>query len=214
MRMILPIIATVAVSAACRPLPEGDPDYPDVVPFEDTGDSGGLPGDTPFDGSTPRLSFGTFYEGDASDFLIVDDQTVNYFIYQGYTQSTTSDRVEGFVSDELTLTADSWWGGAIQMAEGSTTDLSSWTTLHLALRSDDDSMEGFQLGMAGTGGEVRVTPGDYGFAADGEWHVLNIPMSIFGDITLTEVTIPVLIIAEGGQSGTAVQIDDLYLEGQ
>ncbi|MFK7928655.1 MAG: hypothetical protein AB8H79_10745 [Myxococcota bacterium] len=214
MRMILPIIAAAAVSAACRPLPEGDPVYPDVVPFEDTGDSGGLPGDTPYDGSTPRLSFGTFYEGEASDFLIVDDQAVNYFIYQGYSQSTNSDRVEGFVSDELTLTADSWWGGAIQMAEGTTTDLSAWTTLHLAMRSDDESMEDFLLGFGGTGGEVRVSPTDFGFVADGDWHVLNIPMSSFDTANLAEATIPLLIIAEGGVAGTSVQIDDLYLEGE
>jgi hypothetical protein len=214
MRTTLTIFGIASLGLmACRPDP-GDPDYPDYTPYVDTDGGGGLPGDDPWDGTTPRLSFGAFYEGGSSDQLLVDEQSVFYFIYQGYSQTTSSERVEGFVSDELTLTGSSWWGGGIQLGEGASTDLSSWKTMHIALRSDDPEMEAFQLGMAGAGGEVRVSPSTYGFASDDEWHVLNIPMSAFAGAGLDRTNVMLLIISESGAPGTSVFIDDFYLVGE
>lgn len=198
---------------ACRP-DVGDPDYPEITPYVDTDGDGALPGDVPFDGTTPRLSFGAFYEGGATDELLVDEENVFYFIYQGYTQSPSPERVEGFTSSELTLTGNSWWGGGVQLDGGTPADLSGWETMHIALNSEDESMLGLRLGMGGAGGEVRITPSDYGFAADGEWHVLNIPMSAFAGADLTQVNLFLLIIADSGEAGTSVLIDDFYLQGE
>ena len=214
MRTHLVLSALLAIGTlGCRP-DLGDPDYPEITPYGDTDGGGGLPGDNPFDGSTPRLSFGQFYEGGSTDQLAVDDENVFYFIYQGYTQNTSSERVEGFVSDQLTLSGSSWWGGGVQFADGTSQDLSAWKTLHIALMSEDAEMDVLRLGVAGTGGEVRINPADYGFVADGEWHVLNVPMSTFASVNLAQVNVALLIIAESGTAGTSVFMDDFYLEGE
>ena len=105
-------------------------------------------------------------------------------------------------------------GAGVQFADGTSQDLSAWKTLHIALMSEDAEMDVLRLGVAGTGGEVRINPADYGFVADGEWHVLNVPMSTFASVNLAQVNVALLIIAESGTAGTSVFMDDFYLEGE
>ena len=197
--------------SACRPDP-GTPDYPTPTPFGG-GNGGGsaLPGDVPWDGQTPRLSLSVFYEGDSSDLVLVDDVENFFYVYEGsFSSQISDDRVEGLVSDVLTVSVNSWWGGGIHVAEPGI-DMSQWNTLHVAMRSSDAEMETFAVGMVGSAGEGRAVIGDYGFVADGEWHVLNIPLAdIQGAVGLDAVTVPLLLISAAGTTGSQIQIDDLY----
>lgn len=212
MRSLAPVLVLVL---GCRPGP-GDPSYPDITPFQDTDTEGRLPGDDPWDGTSPRLSLSAFYEGGATEVLLIDDETVNYYIYEGsYTQQTSGERVEGLVSDLLTVNRDAWWGGGIHLDGRGPADLTGWTTLHVALRSEDPAMEAFQIGMVGSVGEGRITASDYGFAADGDWHVVEVPLAdLAGSVGLDAVTVALLLIAPTGESGTSLLIDDLYLTAE
>lgn len=207
------LVLAVAASLACRPSP-GEPDYPVIEPWQDTGDPNVLPGDNPWDGESPRLSLSVFYEGDASDLILVDDVEVNYFIYEGsYSQTTTTERVEGRVADALTVSSSAFWGGGIHL--NAPRDLSSWTTLHAALRSDDAAMEAFQFGMVGSAGEGRARIADYGFVADGEWHVVNIPLDAMTPaVGRDATTVALLLISATAVPGTTLLIDDLYLTAE
>ena len=205
--LILPVLLL-----ACRPSP-GEPEYPDIRPYVDTDTDGDgkLPGDTPWDGSAPRLAISTFYEGGATDVLLVDDESVFFYIYEGsFTAQTSGDRVEGYVSQGLVISASTWWGGGIH-SEGNPVDLREWDTLHVALRSDDSELESFEIGMVGSVGEGRVSATTYGFVADGQWHVLEIPLAdLSGAVGLDAVTVPLLLISASASPGTAILIDDLY----
>lgn len=208
----LPCLALLAV--ACRPTP-GTPSYPDIT--SDTGEvsDGGLPGDDPWDGESPRLTFGVFYEGGSTDQLIVDNSTIFYYIYEGtFAQLEDEDHVEGFRADRLIVQNDAlgFWGGGVHLEGLAPQDLSGWTTLHVALKSEDPELEAFELGMV-SGSEGRVAVTDYGFAADGQWHVLRIPLADLG-ISLTQVTVGLLLISTTAVKDTSLLIDDLYLTAQ
>jgi len=195
---------------ACRPA-LGDPDYPEIGPYIEDDDEGVLPGDDPWDGSSPRLAFSAFYEGGATDRIVIDDETIHYYIYENsYRQEVTSERVEGRVADRITVTSSAFWGGGIHL--DTPRDLSAWTTLHVALRSPDAAMESFQLGMVGSAGEGRANITSYGFVADDAWHVLNIPLA---DLQPTPgfnaVSVGLLLISPVAVPGTTLLIDDLYL---
>lgn len=209
-RATLPMLLVLA--AACRPDP-GTPSYPDVSGDSGTVDDGGLPGDNPFDGS-PRLTYGVFYEGGATDALVVDDSTINYYNYENsFTQLTDADDyVEGFSADRLIVqngAANGFWGGGVHFDGVGNQDLSAWTTLNVALKSEDKQMETFELGMNG-GGESRVAVSDYGFTADGEWHFIDIPLADL-NISLDQVSVGLVFIGIPAVDDTSILIDDLYL---
>lgn len=192
---------------ACRPDP-GAPVYPSPSSgSSDTGeDPDFLTGDTPFDGT--RLSLGIFYEGDASETVLIDDAAAAFYIYESsFSVVATDDRVEGYTSDELTVARDTWWGGGIHWL--SNRDISSYTTLHVALRSDGMVPD---IGMKADV-ETKVSAASYGFAADGEWHALAIPLADFG-LDTTSVEIPLLLVGEGTPAGSSFHIDDLYLDAR
>ena len=195
----------------CRP-DLGAPSYPNVGDDTGTIDDGGLPGDVPWDGETPRLTYGAFYEGGYTDALIIDNAQINYYIYENsFAQLADDDHVEGFSADRLVVQNDSvgFWGGGVHFDGLAPQDFSGWDTLHVALKSESVEMEAFELGMV-SGTEGRVAVSDYGFVADGEWHVVNIPLDDLG-ITRDQVTVGLLLLSTTAVNDTTILIDDLYL---
>lgn len=197
---------------ACRPDP-GDPAYPDLANpgGDDTAeDDDFLDGPVPYEDGDARLSLGLFYEGDASESLPVDDVTRFYYIYDSsYTQSVdVIDRVEGYQSDVLIHAGGAWWGGGVSWS--SPEDLSAWTGLSISFQSS--SLQDFTVRL--TGGEIEgsVSVTDHGFAADGAWHHLQIPLSAFTEqgVDLTSVTAPLVLVGETGAAGDELRVDDLY----
>lgn len=211
---MLPILLLLA----CRPDP-GDPSYPDPS-WVDTGDTGEddnfYEGPDPYQEGVPRLSFGAFYEGEASDYLIVDDVTRHYYIYSStYTQTVDLiDRVEGYESAVIVHGGTAWWGGGINW--DSSDDLSGWTTMHVSMRSSSATFASIELHL--TGGEVEavVFAEDHGWAADGEWHHLAVPLADFvsGGADLGSVTAPFVVVGGAGESGDELRVDNLYFSAE
>jgi len=210
--LLIPVLIGWATTA-CRPDP-GKPDYPDPDPLTPgaTNDDF-LDGVDPWEPGEARLSFGLFYEGGASETLVVDDVTRHYYIWDStYQQAPTLDRIEGMQADELILEGVGWWGGGI--AWDVPEDLSAWTTLHLALKSSDSALSTFDVVIGSGMTEAAVSVADHGFVADGSWHGLSIPLTDFAGVDFSAVTAPFSLVGAGGQDGDAVLIDDLYLTAE
>jgi len=198
----------VLTSLGCRP-DLGLPSYPEVDDFQDTG-SAFRDGAVPFEPGDERLSLSVFYEGEATETIVVDDVVTHYFIYENtFSQAVSLERIEGLQSDEITLRDLAWWGGGVHW--DNPVDLSGWTTLRISLRSSDPVFDVMELGMLG-GVEGRVAVADHGFVADGEWHHLAVPLSAFasGGVDLTNITIAVIFASGTASSGAQILVDDLY----
>ena len=200
--------ALILPLAACRPDP-GAPSYPERTPWERATSDGFLR--TPLEDGETRLGIGVFYEGETTDAVPIDDTTTHFYVYESsFYVEADDDRVEGYASDALVLRGKPWWGGGVHW--DTPRDLSAYDTLHVALRTE--ALGSWDLGMS-AGREARVDVADYGLEADGAWHTLQIPLSAFAaaGADLRQVTIPLLLVGEGGDEGDAVWIDDLYLQG-
>ena len=202
-------LALLLFAAACRPSP-GAPDYPAREPYTNT-ENPFLPGPHPYVDGEPRLSIGVFYEGGASEVIPIG-VGADYFIYDGtYTQSTSGDRVEGFVSAELELTgAGGFWGGGVTWSPGR--DLSAWKALHISLQSDNPIVDDVEVRMIGGGNDGVVRARSAGFASDGAWHSLTIPLADFvlQGVDLTNVTEPLQLISPATEPQAIIRVDDVY----
>lgn len=190
---------------ACRPDP-GAPNYPEPEPWVRGGEDDDFYADPLAEGEE-RLGYGVFYEGEATEALIIDGVTNHFYIYENtFSVATTDDRWEGYVADELENNGVGWWGGGVHW--DTPRDLSDWDTLHLAARTEVDT--DWEVGLTGGGTESRVSVFDHGLVADGDWHVISIPLSTY-DADLSSVTVGLLLIGEGGTAGDIVAIDDVYV---
>lgn len=217
--LTLTLTLTGLFSGGCRMDP-GEPDYSGHVGL--VKDKGGpadenLPGPDPYVPGEDRLMLGLFYEGGASERVLLNGQTTHYYIFviQGsnaltYTQETDGDRVEGRLSDRIILNGTPWWGGGIVW--DNPTDLSAWTQLHVSLKSSDPSFADFAITM-GSGMQYKVQASAYGYTNDGEWHSLVIPLQDFVAQGLNKATIkePFILGADGGNSGDVLLVDDVFL---
>lgn len=205
------MLSGLLLLGACRPDP-GAPRYPTPEAWDPTTDDPDfLPGDTPYAEGDERLSLGVFYEGGHSEILQIDEVTRHVYIYEGtFTIGVSDDRVEGLVSGLATVTgAQPWWGGGVHWDVP--TDLSAWTTLHLAIASDDAAFSSWNLGMSDGITEATVDVADYGFVADGDWHIVTIPLDDLSGLDRSQISVALLIVGDGVVSGDSLQLDDLYL---
>lgn len=216
-------LATVAVGVmGCRPEP-GPSDYLSQEDFHfDAGSavpSGFVEGPDPWVAGTPRFKLGLFYEGGSTDEVVVDDATAHFYVYeQTFSVGPVDEgQREGLQADALMHSGGPWWGGGIHW--DTARDLSGWQHLRVSLRSTSAVFGDVKLGMASgaerspSRAEAKVSAADYGFAADGEWHDLSVPLAdlVALGLDLSEVTIALSI---GGGAGTAADtllIDALYL---
>ena len=208
---------------ACSSEPADGPEYEDTgTPAGDTGtgpDVDFYQGSEPFTEGMERLSIGIFYEGPSSELIEVDDTTTHYYIYDDEftnevtyeTYPDTEDRLEGYLSDVIVHAGGDWWGGGVHW--DTATDLSSWDLLHLSLKTSDSGFSGTDVAIQSSGGtEGKLTLSNYGFATDGEWHSLQIPLSDFSasGLDLTAITAPFVLVAAGGTAGEELRIDEVY----
>ena len=201
-------IPALSLLLACRP-ELGAPAYPTRQPW-DRGTSDGFLA-TPLAEGEERLGIGVFYEGETTTNVPIDDTTTHFYVYESsFYVEADDDRVEGYASDAIVLRGKPWWGGGVHW-DGAR-DLSGYDTLHVALRTE--SLGSWDLGI-NAGREARVDVADHGLIADGDWHTLEIPLAAFATsgADLRQVTIPLLLVGEGGAEGDTLWIDDLYLRG-
>lgn len=188
---------------ACHPDP-GAPDYPEREPWVVDDDNFY---DDPLAPGEERLSIGLFYEGVATESVPIDDQDAHFYIYENtFSVQTTDDRYEGYVADTIVHGSLAWWGGGVHW--DTPRDLSGWEALHFAVRTTDDVS--WSVGMTGGGVEGRVAVSALGIAADGAWHVVDVPLDAFPGVDLTSVTVALLLVGESGETGDEITLDDLY----
>lgn len=161
-----------------------------------------------------RLGIGVFYEGQTTDRVPIDNAQTHFYIFEGTfsTIAEPNDRVEGAQCDRITHAGGPWWGGGVHW--DTARDLSAYDTLHLSVKSSDPSFASARVGLNG-GVEVTVDLADHGFATDGEWHRLSIPLSVFtaGGADLSAVTVPLLTLGDAGEAGDSLLIDGVYFGG-
>jgi hypothetical protein len=204
------------------PRPEMGGTMCDVGAFEFSRCGVGEP--DPWQPGEERLSVGLFYECGRSETIYIDNVTTFYWIFVTdpnnpletltYRQGTSEDRLEGRTSEEITLLDQPFWGGGIIWSEP--IDLSAWTTMFVAFKSSDPSFATFELILQSGDGETparsSLDPRDYGYANDGEWHVLEIPLQDAIDLGWdpSVARSPFIIVAPGGEPGDVMLIDNLY----
>lgn len=217
----LALVCTFAL-LGCRADP-GDSLYEFQEDFSVAGQQNveSLPGPDPYVEGDRRLSFGTFYEGEFSDLIPVDESTVNYFIYaiegtgeQTYSQTSDPERIEGTQSDRIRHAGTPWWGGGIHFSSGPRS-LAEWNTLNISLNTSSSSMQNLMIGIDDSLGNAAALPlSDYGFEVDGTWQHLTIPLQDYIDAGVDLTTVEVAVRFEGGsgQNGDAILVDNLYFE--
>lgn len=172
----------------------------------------------PIDASTRpgerRLSLGAFYEGPADEIVPIDDLRTHFYIYEDTFSVAIDggDRVEGSQSDRLSHRGGPWWGGGIHWDDPR--DVSAWATLNISLKSRDASFGGLKLAMNNSDeSQGAVELSTYGFAADGTWHDLAIPLADFAaaGVDLTRVAAPLVFVGGAGERGESVLVDAVFL---
>ena len=206
---------------ACRP-EVGDPDYSSQETFDFEAEESvvvSLPGPDPFVQGEQRLSLGIFYEGASSQEILVDEVTRHFYIYANeatslltFSQSTSDERLEGLRADSIEHSGGPWWGGGIHWDVAQ--DLSSWSSLHISLKSNDPAFSDVDLAMESGDSVAQVQAADYGYVNDGAWHNITVPLSDFTDqgVSLDGVTIPLRFGGFSGMSGELLLLDNVYIK--
>jgi len=179
----------------------------------------------PFQVGDERLYAGYFYEGGRSDEILINTVSTDYFVFaidpfepvasRSFDEGTSTDRLEGRFSYEVTLNGSPFWGGGIVWFLP--IDLSDWTTMFVGFKSSDPSFASFNITLQSGGpGEalsgVDLDPTAYGYTNDGEWHFLEIPLQDAIDLGWDPRTArsPFIFGADRGDAGDVLLIDNLY----
>lgn len=238
MRLSL-LVSLACLGLGCVPDP-GPPPYTGGEDFDVTGqaDVAFLEGPSPYREGALRLSVGLAYEGQAIETHGIDGVTSHSYIYildqcdetsaLTYSPGTSEDRVEGKRSDLVTQGALGWWGHGVHWDRPKA--MRTWGAMHLSVKalSGHEALE-IHMGSSGPAGGVdpcdpasgtsaepslevlaSVDASAYGYATDGEWHTLTIPLSDFAGVDLGAVNIPFSLTHEGGAQGDQLLFDDLY----
>jgi hypothetical protein len=214
--------APLTTDQSGAPRPEIGGTLCDVGAFEFSGC--GVGGPDPWQPGEERLSVGVFYECGRSETILIDGVTTNYFTFVvdennpsetlTYQQGSSDDRLEGRISDEITLLDQPFWGGGVIWF--APIDLSAWTTMFVAFKSSDPSFARFDVTLQSGLGEnpmgFSLDPRDYGYANDGEWHFLQIPLqdAIDRGWDPSVTRSPFIVAAPGVEPGDVLLIDNLY----
>jgi len=217
-RALVAVVVGALALGGCRADPgEADESRLGPVVGPPGADVEALPGPDPYVEGERRLSLGAFYEGGYSDLLAVDGQSIHYYIYLEqpggpltYQQIQDRDRVEGKTADRLVHGGRAWWGGGIHF--DAPRDLRAWSAVHLSLKSSSAAFAEVGIGMASEGGDATVDATDYGYAADGQWHALVIPLEDLAEAgaDLARVTAALTLGGGPGTSADALKLDALY----
>jgi len=212
----------------------GDPDYSSQVGLRETiqGPFDPFPpvAPDPYQPGEERLSVGYFYEGGRSETIAINNVTTAYFIFvtdlnrPGRTltggQDPSRDRLEGLESIRFTTSEQGFWGSGILWGEA--IDLSGWTTMYVGFKSSDASFFNIELTLQSATTIPNVPPPDpnsfsvfardYGYANDGEWHFLEIPLQDFIDRGWDpgNARSPFIMGGRTTQAGDTLLIDNLY----
>lgn len=127
-----------------------------------------------------------------------------------------SDAPEGYKAQKCTAGSLGWLGWGIVPWNGSaqtTADMSDFASghLHIYVKASDSSLSDLQIGISG-GTDAWLTLANYGFAADGNWHHISIPISDFvaAGVDLTKISQYVMMRDESVTAGDTYYYDFIY----
>jgi hypothetical protein len=213
-RRALLLVSVASLLTACRPDP-GPSHYDQQEPFpKDGGMAASLPGPYPYQPGTRRLSIGAFYESGYSDVIAIDNMSVNLYVYENtLTLLPEADHIEGTMANRITHAGMTWWGFGVHWMVPR--DMSTWTHLHVSLKSSDATFATVDVGMNNANPVFLHAP-DYGYAADGEWHSLSIPVADFvkAGLDVTQVAAPFVLTGGAGMGGETLKLDDVYFSAE
>ncbi|MGE6758973.1 putative glycoside hydrolase [Corallococcus interemptor] len=215
-----PVWGLLLLLAACRPDP-GPADYSGQELPDNQNPDGGtqpsdlLPGPFPYEAGKARLMVGIFYETGRSQEYILDNVDSNFYLYENtvYVESDP-DHVEGKSADRIVQNGKPWMGFGVHWKQ--THNFDAWKTLHVSMKSSDAAFANVKVGMSsGTGTNEKgyqLALAKYGWANDGEWHHLAIPVAdyVAAGLKLNDVSSPFTFAAEGGTAGQSLLLDNLY----
>ena len=161
--------------------------------------------------------FGLFTENpNISNKIVIDNTTVNLYIWENTLTTITNTKFyEGKADLSFKGAAGKTWFG-YGIASTNPVDLTAYKngSLHLTLKTSASNE--FWLGIGGankTEGKVTfpANAGKYGFARDGKWHTIEIPMSdlLSGGLDLSGCGNVFMLGGVGVPS--AITVDDVYL---
>ena len=195
------------VLAGCRS-GTNNSNYEDQVPFDFGLDS--IVGPDPYVEGNQRLSIGGFYEGGSSENIEINQENTHLYLYENTVAlSFSGDRLEGLESSRLVHAGGAWWGLGVHW--DSARDLSGWGTLYISFQST--SFADVEIGMTGAEGDRHIVLASaYGYAADGAWHTLVIPLADFvaDGLALAAVSSPLNLTGPGGDAGDVLLLDNVY----
>lgn len=214
-----PVWGLLLLLAACRP----DPGPADYTGQELPGNPDGgpdpaaelLPGPEPYVAGQRRLMVGIFYEMGRSEEVLLDNAETNFYLYDNtvYVEDD-ADRVEGKIASRILWNNKAWLGFGVHWKTSRNFD--AWKTLHVSMKSTDAGFANVKIGMSsGVGTNEKGSPlaaTRYGWANDGAWHHLAIPVADFvaAGLKLNDVSSPFTFGAEGGATGQSLLLDNLY----
>ena len=206
------ILSSLYIAMSCRPN-SGPNDYASQEIITDVG----VPVELELAEGEERLSLSIFYEGEYTEQVVIDDINAHFYIYENTFSLSTfeGDRKEGLLCDRIHHAGGPWWGGGVHWETPK--DLSRWTTLHISLKSTSNTYTSLELAMNnGDSQQVKVSLSDYGFKTDGEWYALEIPLQDLVDsgLDVTQVTAPLVLIGQSGETGDILLVDAVYLNQQ
>ena len=155
---------------------------------------------------------GVFYEGGSSELVEIDNTAAHLYLYENTVSvEEVGEPLEGRLAHRLVHAGGDWWGMGVHWS--SPRDLSGWASLHASFRSE--SLAEIEIGLNGAADDRHVVLAtDYGYAADGEWHTLQIPLADFAakGLDLAAVTSPLSLGGPKAEAGDFVLIDNLYFD--
>ena len=93
----------------------------------------------------------------------------------------------------------------------SSRDLSAWGTLYISFQST--TFTDIEIGITGAEGDRQIVLASaYGYAADGMWHPLAIPLADFvaDGLNLSAVSSPLNLTGPRGNAGDVLLLDNVY----
>ena len=128
---------------------------------------------------------------------------------------TRGEPAEGEECWSLKAAAGEWFGFGVYLGE--TRDLSAYESGKLHFRIKSKSTAAMKVGVESSfGGESWVPLGDenaeFGFARDGEWHAVQIPMSKFDATDFEEIQQLFMLAADPFTATSELSIDDVWWE--
>jgi hypothetical protein len=131
----------------------------------------------------------------------------------GTFQSTPSENKHGAHTLDFIVGTQGWAGFGFH-ANGTDTstgvNISAYTKMHFLIKGTASSVSAClsSVGLAGNAPALNLSA--YGYAVDGNWHEINIPLADWATVDLTKVNLYAGFVASATAGGEELLFDDIW----